>query len=187
MGELVGYARVSTADQLADLQLRALAAAGVGRVFQDTISGTQTERPGLTECMNYLSTGDVLVVWRLDRLGRSLPHLLTVMAELDEREIGFRSLTEAGLDSTTPSGRLIFSVFAAVAQFERELIVERTRAGVAAARTRGKALGRPAALSRDQRDLARQLRDAGQSLGQIAAVLQVSRSTVKRACDNAAA
>ena len=109
------------------------------------------------------------------------------MAELDEREIGFRSLTEAGLDSTTPSGRLIFSVFAAVAQFERELIVERTRAGVAAARTRGKALGRPAALSRDQRDLARQLRDAGQSLGQIAAVLQVSRSTVKRACDNAAA
>lgn len=187
MGELVGYARVSTADQFADLQLRALAAAGVGRVFQDTISGTRTERPGLTECMAYLSAGDVLVVWRLDRLGRSLPHLLTVMAELDERAIGFRSLTEAGLDSTTPSGRLIFSVFAAVAQFERELIVERTRAGVAAARTRGKSLGRPAALSAEQRELARNLRVSGQSLSQIAAVLRVSRSTIQRVCNERAA
>src|SRR5262245_35282166 len=122
----VGYARVSTGDQDVALQLDALKKAGCKRVFQDRASGAKTERPGLTEALAYLREGDVLIVWKLDRLGRSLPHLIETVMGLEQRGIGLRSLTEQ-IDTTTPGGRLIFHVFGALGQFERDLIRERTR------------------------------------------------------------
>ena len=125
---LVGYARVSTQDQTLAPQRDALAAAGCERVFTDTASGAQAGRPGLAEALDFLRPGDVLVVWRLDRLGRSLKHLIEVTTGLAERGIGFRSLTEQ-IDTTTPGGKLVLHVFGALAEFERELIRERTRAG----------------------------------------------------------
>lgn len=180
VNSLVGYARVSTLDQSARLQEDALAAAGAGRVFVETASGRTADRPALTECLGYLRAGDTLAVWRLDRLGRSLKDLLDLMGHLEEAGIAFRSLTE-GIDTTTAGGRLVFSVFGAVAQFERELIVERTRAGLAAARDRGQVLGRPSALDSRQREHAIELRRQGRSLTEIAALLSVSASTIARA------
>ena len=134
---LIGYARISTADQDLALQLDALAAAGCGRVFEDRASGAKADRPGLRDALGYLREGDVLVVWKLDRLGRSLPHLIETVAALEGRGAGFRSLTEA-VDTTTPGGRLVLHLFAALGQFERDLIRERTRAGLAAAALRGR-------------------------------------------------
>jgi DNA invertase Pin-like site-specific DNA recombinase len=139
----IGYARVSTGEQTLDLQLDALKAAGCGKVYQETASGARAERPVLDEVLSYLRKGNTLVVWRLDRLGRSLKHLIEVVAALAERGIGFKSLTEQ-IDTTTPGGKLIFHVFVfgALAEFERDLIRERTHAGLAAARARGR-LGGP--------------------------------------------
>src|SRR5690349_15412935 len=136
---LIGYARVSTDDQTLDLQLDALKAAGCERrrVYTDTASGAKTDRPGLAKALDMLREGDILVVWRLDRLGRSLPHLIEVVGDLKGRHIGFKSLTE-NIDTTTPAGELIFHIFASLAQFERELIRERTMAGLVAARARGR-------------------------------------------------
>ena len=144
--DLIGYARVSTDEQNLELQLDALEAAGCKRVFRDVGSGSLKHRPELDACFDYLRPGDTLVVWRLDRLGRGLKHLIESIDELHAREVGFRSLTEA-IDTTTPAGRLQFHIFGALAEFERETIRERTRAGLAAARARGRLGGRPASLS----------------------------------------
>lgn len=133
---LIGYARVSTAEQDTALQADALRKAGCERIFEDTASGAATERPGLTDALAWLREGDVLVVWRLDRLGRSLPHLIETVGALEARGVGFRSLTEA-IDTTTSGGRLIFHVFGALGQFERDLIRERTKAGLTASRPQG--------------------------------------------------
>ncbi len=133
----VGYARVSTTDQDTALQLDALAAAGCSQVFEDHASGAQVNRAGLRKALAFVRDGDVLVTWKLDRLGRSLPHLIETVAALEKRGVGFHSITEA-IDTTTPGGRLVFHLFGALGQFERDLIQERTRAGLAAAAVRGR-------------------------------------------------
>src|SRR3954452_21699633 len=134
---LVGYARVSTQDQILALQQDALDKAGCERIFTDTASGAKAERKGLDEALAYVRAGDTLVVWKLDRLGRSIRHLIDVIKALQERGIGFVSLTEQ-IDSTTSGGKLVFHVFAALAEFERDIIRERTQAGLSAARARGR-------------------------------------------------
>jgi len=176
----VGYARVSTEDQTLALQQDALKQAGCERIFTDTISGAKTERPGLDEGLGFLRPGDTLVVWRLDRLGRSLRYLIETMNLLQERQIGFRSLTEQ-IDTTTSAGKLIFHVFGALAEFERELIRERTRAGLAAARARGRQGGRHRALTAKQIEMAQALYDARQhSIADICKTLRISRATLYR-------
>jgi DNA invertase Pin-like site-specific DNA recombinase len=143
---LIGYARVSTHEQTLHLQQDALTKAGCTKIFTDTASGAKTERTGLAEALNYVRKGDILVVWCLDRLGRSLPHLISTTADLEERGIGFKSLTE-NIDTTTSGGKLIFHIFGALVEFERNLIRERTQAGLTAARARGKKGGRPNAVT----------------------------------------
>jgi DNA invertase Pin-like site-specific DNA recombinase len=176
--QMIGYARVSTADQHLGLQRDALAKAGCARVYADDgMSGTTTKRPQLTRALKALQGGDTLVVWRLDRLGRSLPHLIATIDELGRRGCNFRSITEA-IDTTTAGGTLILHIMGALAQFERTLIVERTKAGLAAARRRGVHLGRKFALSNERLEHARQLKDAGESPTAIARTLGCSRSTV---------
>src|SRR4051812_26215392 len=138
----IGYARVSTHEQTMDLQKDALTKAGCGRIFSDTVSGTTEKRTGLDELYSHIRPGDTLVVWRLDRLGRSLRHLIETIRSLEERQIGFQSLTE-NIDTTTSGGKLVFHFFGALAEFERDLIRERTLAGLAAARARGRKGGRP--------------------------------------------
>ena len=146
MGHLLGYARVSTTDQQPQLQVDALQRAGCYRVFTETASGARADRPVLEQLLDQLRPGDTLVVWKLDRLGRSLRHLVDTVTGLAERGIGFRSLQEA-IDTTTPGGKLVFHVFAALAEFERDLIRERTAAGLAAARARGRHGGRPSVMT----------------------------------------
>src|ERR1700710_1252766 len=141
MTNTIGYARVSTFEEILDLQKDALAAAKCDRIFADTMSGSRSDRPGLEQALDYLREGDVLVVWRLDRLGRSLNYLIEVITKLNERGIGFVSLTEQ-IDTTTSGGKLIFHVFGALAEFERDIIRERTNAGLSAARARGRKGGR---------------------------------------------
>src|SRR5215216_6375599 len=138
----IGYARVSTGEQTLDLQLDALKAAGCGKLYQETASGAKADRPVLEEVLGYLRKGDTLVVWRLDRLGRSLKHLIEVVAALAERGVGFKSLTEQ-IDTTTPGGKLVFHVFGALAEFERDLVRERTRAGPRAQGRPAEEAGRP--------------------------------------------
>ena len=180
---LVGYARVSTFEQTLDLQQDALRAAGCGQFFTDTISGGVSDRPGLHDALLYLRAGDTLVVWRLDRLGRSLKHLIETITALHERGIGFRSLTES-IDTTTPGGKLIFHVFGALAEFERDLIRERTQAGLTAARARGRKGGRPASLSPKQQELLHQLyADKNNSIEDITKTLRISKSTLYRYVD----
>jgi len=177
----IGYARISTGEQTLDLQLDALAKDGCERVFEETASGAKAERPILKEALAYARPGDTLVVWRLDRLGRSLPHLIDTVTALRERGIGFRSLTEQ-IDTTTPGGKLIFHVFGALAEFERDLIQERTHAGLAAARARGRVGGRPRKLNAKQRALAQALYDGGQTdIATICQTLGISRATLYRA------
>jgi DNA invertase Pin-like site-specific DNA recombinase len=143
MGHIIGYARVSTTDQHTDLQHDALTAAGAARIYTDHgVNGAKTTRPELDKMLDYLRTGDTLLVWRLDRLGRSMQHLVTLVADLKERSITFRSLHE-GIDTSTINGELVFNIFASLATFERELIRERTSAGLASARARGRLGGRP--------------------------------------------
>lgn len=176
----IGYARVSTDEQNLDLQRRALVAAGVGRMFEDRVSGLAVKRPGLDEALISLGEGDTLVVWRLDRLGRSLPHLIGVVQTLGEREVGFQSLTES-IDTTTAGGRLVFHMMGALAEFERSLIVERTRAGMSAARARGVHVGRLRRLSPAQIAHAKLLVEQGESPTRVAQSLKVGRSTLYRA------
>lgn len=181
MGELLGYARVSTAEQNADLQVDELTAAGCYRVWTDHASGTLERRPQLDEVLDRLRPGDTLVVWRLDRLGRSLRHLIDTVNGLDERQVGFRSLRE-NIDTTTAGGRLVFHLFGSLAQFEREIIRDRTVAGLAAARARGRVGGRPSKLSEEQRRQARRMYDARElTVEQIGGVLGVSRTSIYRA------
>jgi DNA invertase Pin-like site-specific DNA recombinase len=181
-GMEIGYARVSTGEQLLDLQQDALTAAGCGKVFTETASGAKAERVVLTETLAYLRPGDTLIVWRLDRLGRSLQHLIETVADLQARGIGFKSLTEQ-IDTTTPGGKLVFHVFGALAEFERDLIRERTNAGLAAARARGRTGGRPRKLDDPKKlALARQLYAGGQTdIATICQTLGISRATFYRA------
>lgn len=178
-GHLHGYARVSTADQDPGLQHDALAAAGCARIWTDTASGAKTSRPQLDAMLATLLPGDTLVVWRLDRLGRSLPHLVGTVDELASRGVGFRSLTE-GFDTTTAAGRLMLGVIGSLAEFERQLIRERTVAGLTAARTRGSRLGRPTVVTPAKLAAARSLIDGGSTVTEAAAAVGVSRPTLYR-------
>ncbi len=176
---VLGYARVSTAQQNVDMQVRELKAAGAERIWTEQMSGGRDDRPELAALLDYARSGDVLAVWRLDRLGRSLPHLLTVVEDLDARRVELRSLTES-IDTTTPGGRLVFHVFAAVAQFERALAANRSAAGVAAARAAGRTPGRPK-LPAATLDAVRRLDQSGATRSAIARSLNISRSSVYRA------
>lgn len=182
MGRLVGYARVSTADQELHSQVDQLKAAGCEHVFTDTASGAKTDRPGLDECLESLAEGDTLVVWRLDRLGRSMPHLVQVVSDLAERGVAFKSLSDGAIDTTTPSGQLVFHIFAALAQFERELIRERTKAGLAAARARGRRGGRrPVSPSDPKVRMAKAMhQDDSMAVDEICSTLGISRATFYR-------
>ncbi len=179
-GLLLGYARVSTIEQNEDLQRDALQAAGCDRIFVDKASGKLEHRPALDELLAHLRPGDTVVVWRLDRLGRSLRHLIDVVGELDRRGIALRSLTES-IDTSTPGGKLVFHVFGALAEFERDLIRERTAAGLAAARARGRYGGRPTVWTAEKLATARSMYASGQhDVATIARVLGVSRASVYR-------
>src|SRR5213082_588083 len=176
----VGYARVSTQDQTLNLQKDALEKIGCSKIFTDTASGATVERKGLEEARAYVREGDTLVVWRLDRLGRSLKHLIETITKLNNRKIGFKSITE-NIDTTTSGGKLIFHIFGALAEFERDIIRERTNAGLEAARTRGKLGGRPKALSPEKIKLARKLyADKSTSVAEICGMLGISRHTLRR-------
>lgn len=177
---LLGYARVSTTDQSITGQLDALKDVGCRRVWTDVVSGVRTRRPGLDELMAVASGGDTVVVTRLDRLGRSLPHLLGLVEVLAGRSVGLRSLAEQ-LDTSSATGRLVLHVFGALAEFERGINHERTMAGLAAARARGRIGGRPPALSGQRLAHARELAAAGMPAAEIAKTLLVGRSTVYRA------
>lgn len=174
----IGYARVSTAEQNLDLQRDALEAAGCEKVITDKASGAASGRPGLEKLKEQLRAGDTLVVWRLDRLGRSLRDLIGWMTYLEDEKVGLLSLHEA-IDTNTTSGKLTFHLFGALAEFERNLIRERTQAGLAAARSRGKKGGRPTALSKDKRDLAVKLyHDNEVPIAKICTMLGISKPTL---------
>ncbi len=178
---LVGYARVSTHDQNPALQLDALRLAGCAKIFEDRgVSGAKTDRSGLAAALSYVRDGDVLVVWKLDRLGRSMPHLVETVGALENRGIGLRSLTEA-IDTTTPGGRLIFHVFGALGQFERDLIRERTRAGLTAAAERGRKGGRKPVITPDKLKRARVLMAQGLKVREVATRLKVGKTALYEA------
>ncbi len=175
---LVGYARVSTTDQNLDLQNDALQAAGCERLFTDIASGAKAERPGLIQALNQCRKGDTLMVWKLDRLGRSLPHLVETVRDLADKGIGFKSLQE-NIDTTTSGGKLIFHIFASLAEFERDLIRERTHAGLSAARARGRKGGRPkGVMDPNKQKAALALKnDTSRSVAEICKILGVCRNT----------
>jgi len=175
----IGYARVSTEDQNLTLQLDALQAGGCSRVFQDQMSGTRADRPGLLEAMSHLREGDTFVVWKLDRLGRGVKGLVDLVAELESRKVHFQSLTDQ-IDTSTPAGRFFFHVMASLAQMERELIVERTRAGLEAARRQGKVGGRQRLMTESKVESARKLLSSGIAPGEVAKNLGVSVPTLYR-------
>lgn len=177
---VIGYARVSTAEQNMKLQLDALRDAGVDRVFRDQgISGAKAERPGLKTCLDHLREGDVLTVWKLDRLGRNTQHVLAVVDQLTSRGIGFRSITE-GLHTEGAMGKAMLTIMAAFAQLERDTMIERTRAGLAAAAANGRKGGRPRKVDDAAAMKARTLRDKGLAAADVAKLLGVSRATVYR-------
>src|SRR5438034_2632962 len=180
---LIGYARISTQDQTLNLQKDALEKIGCTKIFTDTASGTKAERNGLEEALAYVRDGDTLVVWRLDRLGRSLKHLIETITQLNNRNIGFRSITE-NIDTTTSGGKLIFHIFGALAEFERDIIRERTNAGLQAARARGRLGGRPKAKTLNTQKkvaLAQSLYDdKNNTIDDICKTLNISRATLYR-------
>jgi len=177
---LIGYARVSTVDQNAALQVDALKTAGCSRVFTDKASGTLASRPQLDRLLDHLRPGDVVVVWRLDRLGRSLKNLIALVEDLAERGVGFRSLSES-IDTTTANGKLFFSIMGALAEFERELIRERTMAGLEAARARGRVGGRPPKMTPEKVKVAREMYASREhTVEAIAETVGVSRKTIYR-------
>ena len=173
----VGYARVSTIDQDPTLQLDALAAAGCAKVFEDRASGARADRAGLRSALEYVRDGDVLIVWKLDRLGRSLPHLIETVTSLATRGVGFRSITEA-IDTTTPGGRLVFHLFGALGEFERDLIQERTRAGLAAAVARGRKGGRKPVVTSEKLKLACTFIAKGLTVREAATRLRVGKTAL---------
>src|SRR5512144_2693666 len=177
---LVGYARVSTQDQTLDLQKDALEKIGCTKIFTDTASGAKAERKGLEDALNYVREGDILMVWRLDRLGRSLKHLIETITELNNRKIGFRSIQE-NIDTTTSGEKLDFHIFGALAEFERDIIRERTQAGLTAARARGRKGGRPKALTpKTVQQLRTLYNDKTNTIDEICRTLDISRATLYR-------
>ena len=176
---LIGYARVSTQDQNLDLQREALAKAGCEKIMEDQISGTRAERPGLTQALGELRAGDTLVVWKLDRLGRSVRNLIDLVSSLQARDVQFKSLTDA-IDTGTPSGRFFFHVMASLAEMERDLIIERTRAGLEAARKFGRMPGRKRVMTESKVASARKLLDNGTPRREVAEHLGVSLPTLYR-------
>lgn len=180
----IGYARVSTDDQNLDLQHDALKEAGCEQLYSEHISSGKKERPELHACLKALRANDVLVVWRLDRLGRSMSELIALVSELETKGCGFVSLKE-NIDTTTATGRLVFHIFASLAQFERELIQERTKAGLQAARARGKKGGRPEKLSDKDKAMIRTLmKDVNTNVSDLALRFEVGRSTIYRVCQD---
>ncbi len=176
---LIGYARVSTQDQNLDLQTEALTKAGCKRIFNDKISGSRAERPGLTKALEMLREGDTLIVWKLDRLGRSVKNLVDLVGELHKQGIQFKSLTDA-IDTGTPSGRFFFHVMASLAEMERELIVERTRAGLDVARQLGRKGGRKPKMTDSKIESAKKLLASGVPPKDVAKNLGVSVPTLYR-------
>ena len=183
---LIGYARVSTSDQKLALQHDALNAARCDRIFDDHASGAKADRPGLAEALAYLRRGDTLVVWKLDRLGRSMSHLIEKVGELAARGVGFCSLTEQ-IDTTTSGGMLVFNIFGSLAQFERDLIRERTNAGLKAARERGSPGGRRPVITPDKLRKARDHIAAGLTVREAATRLKVGKTALYKALDSAGA
>lgn len=178
---LVGYARVSTRDQSHALQLDAFAVAGIDRVFHEKATGAARDRPELKAAIDYMREGDTLVVWKLDRLARSTGQLIETVSDLEARGIGFRCLTQSEIDTTTAGGRLVFTIFGAIAEFEREVIRERTRAGLDAARARGRTGGRPPGLTPKDLDKARMLlRNPDITVEEVARTLGVGAATLYR-------
>ncbi len=184
MSKLVGYARVSRNEQDLNLQLDALEKAGCTKemIFMDKISGSKAERPGLDKCLAILESGDTLLVWRLDRLGRSMPHLVALIEDLRLKGIGFKSICDGAIDTTTASGELIFNIFSSLAQFERRLIQERTKAGLDAARARGRQGGRKKIDSSNPKvQMAKKMhKDHGMSIDNICKTLKISRASFYR-------
>ena len=176
---LIGYIRVSTNDQNTDLQRIALQSADCELIFEDRISGKTSDRPGLKKALRCLQPGDTLVVWKLDRLGRSMRHLVMLTEELRERGVNFRSLTDS-IDTSTPMGRFFFHVMGALAEMERELIIERTRAGLAAARDKGRIGGRRRKMTAETVERARRMLAQGATLLQVSLVMDVSVKTIYR-------
>ena len=184
---LIGYARVSTIEQDLALQLDALHAAGTTRIFEDRgVSGAKTERPGLNAALSFLRDGDTLVVWKLDRLGRDLRHLINTVHDLTKRGVGLKVLTGQGanIDTTTANGRLVFGIFAALAEFERELIIERTKAGLASARARGRSGGRKPKMTAAKLRLAQAAMGKPETkIAELCAELGITRQTLYRHVD----
>lgn len=184
MGKLIGYARVSKQEQDLQLQIDALLKAGCHKddVYIDKVSGAKTARPGLDACLKVLQAGDTLIVWRLDRLGRSMPHLVGLVESLLEQKIGFRSLCDGAIDTTTASGELMFNIFSSLAQFERRLIQERTMAGLTAARARGRNGGRKKVAATDPKvqTAKRMHKDHQMPIETICKTLKISRATFYR-------
>ena len=174
----IGYARISTIDQNLDLQLDALKQAGCEQVFTDKITGTKFDRPQLNELKKILRQGDTVIVWKMDRMGRGLRDMIILMKEFEDKKIGFKSLTE-GIDTTTNSGKLIFNIFASLAEFERSLIVERTQAGLRAGRVRGRIGGRPSKLTENQKQLVQKMHaDKSIPLETIVDTFKISKQTI---------
>lgn len=188
MSRLIGYARVSTQDQNLDLQIDSILLAGCKQsaIYIDKASGAKSDRPNLAKCLNALKENDALVVWRLDRLGRSMSHLINIVETLNQRGVGFKSLCDGAIDTTTASGELIFNIFSSMAQFERRLIQERTQAGLASARSRGRRGGRPRLSMDDSRiKLAKKMhKDKNYDIKDICSSLKISRATLYLLGDN---
>lgn len=177
----IGYARVSTVDQNLDLQMDALQTCGCEKVFQDKVSGVKDKRSGLDVALQYVRMGDTLVVWRLDRLGRTMHHLIQVVNDLNERGISFHSLQEnITMDRSNATGQLMFHLFGSFAEFERNLIRERTEAGRAAARARGRFGGRPEKFGKKEEEMIKTLATNGTPIKDIAEMMEISRTTVYR-------
>ena len=180
---LIGYARVSTIDQNLELQIDELKKIGCEKIFSEKVTGTKANRPELNELKKILRKGDTIVVWKLDRLGRGMRHLINLMQELEDAQIGFKSITE-GIDTTTTTGKLIFHIFASLAEFERALIVERTQAGLKAGRARGRIGGRPKLMTKSQIELMQKMHaDKTVTIKSILETFKINRSMMYRYLD----
>lgn len=175
---VIGYARVSTEDQNLEMQIEALEKAGVSRIYQDRESGAKRDRKGLSECLESLGPGDLLIVWRLDRLGRSLLHLVEIISQLRARGVNFRSLSDGVIDTTSATGELVFHIMAAIAQFERRLIQERVTLGMQCAKRQGRHCGRPG-IGQEKSEMISTLMAEGNDIGQIAALSGLKETTVR--------